>query len=61
MPRYDFKCPQCGVTFEAITPCDVHVMPCVSCSPVQLGVNDATYLTNLAQRQLCKPAGIYIH
>jgi len=49
MPRYDFLCPVCLVTFEAITPVDVVTLPCVSCQQIQ------------AVRQLSYPAQIHIH
>lgn len=54
MPRYDFKCSKCGVTFEAIAPVELYVMSCVDCSKT------AESLV-MAERQLSAPAKIHIH
>jgi hypothetical protein len=59
MPRYDFKCSNCGITFEAITPSTCTVMHCVCCEPVIM--MDGRIQEYAAQRQLCKPASIHIH
>lgn len=54
MPRYDFKCPQCGITFEAIASVSLMEMSCVECSK-----QSKTLV--MAERQLCFPAMIHIH
>lgn len=62
MPRYDFKCSQCGVTFEALVPTEVTALPCTSCSPqhvLQPGLYHGTPIQ--ATRQLSAPARIHIH
>ena len=53
MPRYDFKCPRCGVTFESVVPYELMMLPCIDCTSQPEPV--------MAERQLCFPARIHIH
>jgi putative FmdB family regulatory protein len=46
MPLYDFKCRMCGVTFEQIVPCEIHLVPCRDCAAAP------------ADRLLSAPGGI---
>ena len=54
MPRYDFKCQICGITFESITPTDVLCVPCPDCQKM---MNKHAQ----AHRQLSAPSQIHIH
>jgi putative FmdB family regulatory protein len=56
MPRYDFKCRTCGITFEAITPVGTNDLPCIQCVNTHPVV-----IEHIADRQLCFPAQIHIH
>lgn len=55
MPRYDYKCTVCGITFEAITPADQQTLPCIACQDPQL----SPFV--IAVKQLCYPASIHVH
>lgn len=55
MPRYDFKCPECGITFEQITPVLTDRLPCMQCSSL------LSTRPNLAERQLSFPSLLHIH
>ena len=59
MPRYDFECSHCHVTFEAITPTTVTSLPCTSCQPTQY-IYPENY-DGPAKRKLSAPAQIHIH
>lgn len=53
MPRYDYKCQNCGITFEAITSSDTQWIPCIECKDHDV--------TSPSYKQLSAPASIHIH
>ena len=62
MPRYDFKCRVCGVTFEALTHSTIYEIPCVSCVALDTRLTcPGEAEEKMADRQLCYPASIQVH
>ena len=59
MPRYDFLCRVCGITFEAIVPFTVENIPCISCN--NSDPNLTTLGQGIADRQLSVPAYIHVN
>jgi len=59
MPRYDFLCPKCKQTFEAIVPVEMTKLRCYFCATDQsLIIKDDE---PQAERQLSAPSCIHIH
>jgi putative FmdB family regulatory protein len=58
MPRYDYECPQCKITFEQVTPYEVfgEAAP-VACQECRAALGEYV----LAKRLLCAPAAIHVH
>lgn len=57
MPRYDYLCNVCGITFEAIAPSDCNELPCTTCNTALI----IPLNVPLAKRQLSYPASIHIN
>lgn len=56
MPRYDFKCTNCGHVFEEVVHYRIKHLPCKECL-----THDPEIVQYVAERQLSAPAVIAIH